>query len=193
MKIKIPTPLPWEELEDVLRPLKRSDLPQGMGSLAVDRRRQYLFIKKLPFLIRTISKNPNGCWISSYKKNRHGRIVFRIDFATVNPARIIFSIFRRKSPGELCVCHTCDVGECVNPDHMFLGTRADNANDMKSKGRSPNMVGDLNGARKLCGLDIIEIRRLLDLGYSQSEIAKEFRVCQSNISKIKNHTWKRLK
>lgn len=43
-------------------------------------------------------------------------------------------------PAGLYVCHHCDVPECINPQHLFLGTPRDNTLDAKAKGRLKNFV-----------------------------------------------------
>lgn len=43
--------------------------------------------------------------------------------------------------GSLCLCHKCDVRACINTDHLFVGTKADNNRDMFAKGRNVNHRG----------------------------------------------------
>lgn len=90
-------------------------------------------------------------------------------------------------PEGLCVLHRCDNRACVNPDHLFLGTRADNMHDMwrKKRGRwrvppklTPRTVGEIR-ARYAAG------------GVTQQSLANEFGVSQMTISNvIARRTWK---
>ena len=61
-------------------------------------------------------------------------------------------------PTGLFVLHKCDVPTCINPDHLFLGTQADNNRDKKEKGRAFKPSGEINHNAKLTASDIEFIR-----------------------------------
>ncbi len=82
-------------------------------------------IERVPF---------SGCWI--WIGSHNGK------YGTVNVAKKIKKAHRlsySEAHGEIPeghdVCHRCDVTFCVNPDHLFAGTRSENVRDMLSKGR----------------------------------------------------------
>jgi hypothetical protein len=95
-------------------------------------------------------------------------------------------------PKGTCVCHKCDNPPCVNPSHLFLGTMADNTADMVSKGRNKGAPGESNSHAKLKEVDVVAVRKELELGRRQIDIAKTYGVKQALISKIKcNVVWKK--
>ena len=87
-------------------------------------------------------------------------------------------------PDGMCVCHSCDNRSCINVEHLFLGTSADNMRDMKEKGRAAQ--GSANGNSKLTEAEIPRIRDMLACGVSQTDIGSWFGVSQSKISDIKH-------
>jgi hypothetical protein len=96
-------------------------------------------------------------------------------------------------PGDLCVCHKCDNAACVNPAHLFLGTRQDNNADKHAKGRDYDRHGEKNPKAKLTASDVIEIRMLRAEGMTQQKLADKFGACQVNISAIvRRMIWKEV-
>ena len=88
----------------------------------------------------------------------------------------------------LCVCHHCDNPSCFNPEHLFIGTRADNNADRgrKGRGRESRDVGELSPTSKLTAKQVAEIRELAARGTRQTHLAALFGVRQCHISRIVN-------
>jgi hypothetical protein len=78
---------------------------------------------------------PNGCWEwtgprnwQEYGQTNIGRKHWRVN-------RLSFTVFKSEIPKGMFVCHRCDNPPCFNPEHLFLGTGRDNANDCRDKDR----------------------------------------------------------
>lgn len=99
--------------------------------------------------------------------------------------RISWLIHFGKIPVGLCVLHHCDTPNCINPSHLFLGTRLDNNQDRDRKKRYIPSYGNT----KLSLDQVNQIRKDIS-GLSQRELAKQFNIHQSTISNIKRRkTW----
>lgn len=103
--------------------------------------------------------------------------------------RVSFQAFKGEIPPDTDVLHTCDNKLCVNPSHLFLGTKKDNAQDMKAKGR--HLYGERNTEAKLTEKQVLQIHRLYRTGaFSTYQLAEQFSVRQGTIWKILNgHRW----
>ena len=135
----------------------------------------------------------DGCWLWKGGRSRYGYGRFRIRGRNNGAHRVSFEIYKGSSPDKMCVCHTCDVRECVNPDHLFLGSHSENFADMRRKGRNrpPPKTNPCSsrGARninsRLNETDVLHIKRFLAEGKSPFQIAKVFSISKSTIYDIK--------
>lgn len=89
-------------------------------------------------------------------------------------------------PGDLMVCHHCDNPLCVRPDHLFLGTAADNSRDAKNKGRTAHNCGERAGNAKLKQRDVDDIRAEAAAGTARPALAARFGVDLSCVCRIVN-------
>ena len=129
-------------------------------------------------------------WLGS--KNQYGYGWFHKHGHNVQAHRLAYEISKGPIPENLCVCHKCDNPACVNPAHLFIGTKKDNNQDCNKKGRRNQPSGERHGSAKLTEEDVKDIRIAYSLGGCiQKDIAETFGVHRITISKIVNgKLWK---
>ena len=136
-----------------------------------------------------------GCWNWTGGGNQYGYGGMNLYHKKMGAHRFSWTIHRGEIPEGLYVCHHCDNPGCVNPDHLFVGTQADNIRDASDKGRLVGRQGDVSGENnnnsKLTPNDVLRIRMLLDGGWKQRDLGKLFGVCKSTIGNIATaKSWK---
>lgn len=128
---------------------------------------------------RHVRRSP-GCWLWEGARAPNGYGVGSYDKRIVSAHRISWMLHRGEIPDGLCVLHKCDVRNCVNPDHLFLGTCKDNTRDSMSKNR--NVKGERQHASKLRTQHIREIFRLRHVDkWKLKQIADRFAVTEQAI------------
>jgi hypothetical protein len=149
------------------------------------------------FWSRVQKRTPDKCWnwTGVLDHRGYGKFCFtpKTGFRRkMFSHRISYFLKYRSLPDHLMVCHHCDNPKCVNPDHLFLGTRAQNNLDMVSKDRQSR--GEESGVNKLTVKEVLRIRELhFSQGVSCAAISRMFNVTPTNIHSIINgRTWRHL-
>jgi hypothetical protein len=137
---------------------------------------------------------PSGCaeWIASKNKGGYGVLWFPVAKKMQQAHRVSFMLSVGPIPDGLHVLHRCDNPACINPDHLWLGTNADNHRDKADKGRARGAhLGSSNVNNKLTEAQVIAIRADMRL---MREIAQDYGITTSTVSNIRHgQTWKHLK
>src|ERR1035437_7029641 len=129
------------------------------------------------------------CWLwtaSTAKPNGYGQIAVDQYGTMIRAHRASYILHFGDIPNNLLVCHKCDNHLCVHPDHLFLGTCADNHADRNRKNRTA--CGIKSGNVKLTEDQVLAIRSSSEL---QRVLAKRYNVSQRTVSLIITRlTWK---
>jgi len=133
---------------------------------------------------------PKGCnlWTAFVDSGGYGKI--NVDGKMEFAHRVAWELKKKDPiPDGQCVLHECDNRRCVNPDHLFTGTKADNVRDMVEKKRQAR--GETIVGHKLTEDDVLRIRRGYYADMTQKETAKKLGVSCNTIYKVlRGVTWK---
>lgn len=145
----------------------------------------------VPVAVRFWSKvdRAGDCWLWVGRVDEHGYGRTSIGGRNNSPAqRVAWELTHGEGiPVGTFACHRCDNPICVNPDHLFLGTSADNNRDRHRKGRSKNLDrGESHPKAKLSWQEVAAMRGLSVSGWTQQALADRFGVSRGNVSKIVN-------
>ena len=138
-----------------------------------------------------VVQTTNGCleYAGAHNAFGYGVIRARRDDGThtmVAAHRAAWTVTHGAIPDGMLVLHRCDNPPCCNPDHLFLGTDADNMADKCSKGRQSREF-ELPHT-KLSDAQVADLRHeYATSGLSQYALARQYGISQSHVSFIVNH------
>ena len=133
----------------------------------------------------------NTCWL--WSSQSYGKLRVGVN-RYVSAHRYAYELKYGPIPPGALVRHSCNVRNCVNPDHLLIGTHALNANDRKVRGRNNTPRGEHSSLARLTDEQVLDIRRRYTAGgVFQYELAREYGVTQPNIQAIvTGRSWSHL-
>jgi hypothetical protein len=146
------------------------------------------------FWARTIPEPMSGCflWMGELTTNGYGHVIVSMrPRRRVGAHRMAYALVHGPVPAGLDVCHRCDNRACVNPDHLFAGTRAENLGDMVRKGRSAK--GEDHSQVVMTEALVREARDLASQGMRHREIGQHLGIHPGTIrSAVLRQSWRHI-
>ena len=152
-----------------------------MGNYEIDDRDRARFLRKVP------DRPEAGCWLWGaclYPTTGYG--AFSVRGQNRGAHRISYQLFVGDLADGMVVDHKCRNRACVNPDHLFAGTFAENSADMVSKGRQTH--GETRSKLKVAQVLAIRVDPR-----KHSVVAPEYGVTRTLIRAIRERkVWKHV-
>ena len=189
---------PWQDAETLERLYwdERMSQDEIGEELGCSRRTVYMWMDKYDIDTRTgywrkpfeerfwdkVDKgDPDECWEWQAKRTWYGYGHVKKDGMMQNAHRVALEL-EEGDIGDLHACHTCDNPPCVNPNHLYAGTRSDNVNDSWERG-DRDVSGENNPNANLTWEDVRDIRARRDSA-TAPELAEEYGTKPNNIYNI---------
>jgi hypothetical protein len=135
-------------------------------------------------------KKTESCWVWQGQTVTGGYGVIRDRGRKVLVHRQSWEMANGQIPPGIEVCHRCDNPPCCRPDHLFLGTPAENSADKVLKGRQA--YGERHGKARLTESDAIDIITLRAFGARDKDLGPAFGISKNTASQVGKRIWKYL-
>lgn len=137
---------------------------------------------------RYVIVSETGCWIwtgavTNHQTHTYGNLPVRKSKNHKAHRYAAARFLKKNLHRNDFVCHTCDVPECVNPDHLYVGSAKTNAHDREKRSRNTYLRGEQHNMCKLTEEQVIEI---FTLAGSHKQIAEKFGISRPTVTAIKN-------
>jgi hypothetical protein len=149
-------------------------------------------IKQPDFWTRVEVGKINDCWPWKKSLNKYGYGNTRFNGVKKYAHRVAYELHTGKNIDGLVAMHICDNPKCCNPNHLVMGTHADNQNDKTKKNRQAK--GEINGQSLLNDAQVLEARKKYKPRVvTYKMLANEYGVCKDTMQKaVRGIYWKHL-